>query len=176
MPIIRSYLNSTPVLGKQVFVAEGAAIIGDVVIGDRSSIWYSAVIRGDMMPIRIGEEVSIQDGAVVHVTTDKAATNLGSRITVGHRAILHGCTVDDDVLIGMGAIVMDGAHVHSGCIVGAGALVTPGTVIPPGHLAVGSPARAKRPLNDAERRQIAYSAAHYVEVAASYLAAARSDG
>jgi carbonic anhydrase/acetyltransferase-like protein (isoleucine patch superfamily) len=168
--VIRSLLGKTPVLGKGVFVAETAAIIGDVEIGDHSSIWYSTVIRGDVMPIRIGARTSLQDGAVVHVTAGSYGTTIGSDCTVGHGAIIHACVVEDMCLIGMGSIILDGARVGRGSLVGAGALVTPGTDIPPGSLVIGSPAKVKRPINEREREQIVYGAAHYVELTARYLA------
>jgi carbonic anhydrase/acetyltransferase-like protein (isoleucine patch superfamily) len=127
-------------------------------------------LRGDVFHIRIGDETSIQDNSVVHVTSGRHATIVGSRVTIGHSVVLHGCTVEDECIIGMGAIVMDQAVIGRGSIVGAGALVTPGTVIEPGQLVVGSPARAKRALVDDERAWIRSSAANYVELASRYLA------
>lgn len=168
--MIRTVLGKTPVLGKGVFVAETAAIIGDVEIGDQASIWYAVAVRGDVMPIRIGARSNIQDGAVIHVTSDRFGTTIGSDCTIGHAAIIHACTVEDMCLIGMGSIILDGARIGRGSLVGAGALVTPGTDIPPGSLVLGSPARVKRPVNDREREQIVYGAAHYVELSARYLA------
>ncbi len=150
--MIRAYLDKTPALGNEVFVAETAAVIGDVVIGARSSIWFGAVLRGDVFHIRIGEDTSIQDNAVLHVTHDQYATQVGSRVTVGHSVTLHGCTVGDS------------------CIIGAGALVTPGTKIPAGHLAVGSPARPKRPLTEDELSWLDSSAGHYAELVRGYAA------
>lgn len=170
MGTIRTFRGVTPQLGKGVFVAENAAIIGDVVIGDESSVWYGTQIRGDVMPIRIGARTSIQDNTVVHVTSDFSGTDIGSDCTVGHSAIIHACTVEDFCLIGMGSILLDGARIGSGSLVGAGALVTPGTIIPPGSLVIGSPAKVKRPLADKEREQIRYGADHYVELARAYLA------
>ncbi|HVV81742.1 MAG TPA: gamma carbonic anhydrase family protein [Kofleriaceae bacterium] len=168
--MIRSFRGHTPALGDGVFVAEYAAIIGDVVIGARSSIWYGTVVRGDQMPIRIGAETSIQDNSVIHVTSDVAGTEVGDRVTVGHRVILHACTVEDDCIIGMGSVILDRARIGRGSIIGAGAVVTPGTVVPPGSLALGSPARVKRPITDEERAWIASSAAHYVDLGRAYLA------
>jgi len=143
-------------------------VIGDVVIGAGSSLWYGAVVRGDVMPIRIGDATSIQDNSVVHVTGGVSGTVIGSRVTVGHGVVVHACTVEDDCIIGMGSIILDQARIGSGSIVGAGALVTPGTDIPPGSMVMGSPARVKRPLTDEERARIASSAAHYVELARTY--------
>src|SRR5690606_27855923 len=145
-------------------------LVGDVEVGTRSSIWYGVVLRGDVFHIRIGDETSIQDNAVVHVTGGRHATVVGDRVTVGHSVVLHGCTIEDECIIGMGAIVMDRARVGRKCIVGAGALVTPGTDIPEGQLVIGSPARAKRPLTDDELEWIRSSAAHYVTLAGRYLA------
>jgi carbonic anhydrase/acetyltransferase-like protein (isoleucine patch superfamily) len=166
--IVRTFAGKTPELGKGVFLAETCSVIGDVVIGDESSIWYGTVIRGDVMPIQIGARTSIQDNAVIHVTSDFSGTIVGDDCTVGHSAILHACTIEDFCLIGMGAIILDGARVGRGSLVGAGALVTPGTDIPPGSLVVGSPATVKRPIREREREQIAYGAQHYVELARRY--------
>lgn len=172
MSIIRSYKGKTPSVGDGTFVAENAVLVGDVIVGARSSVWYNTVLRGDVFHIRIGDEVSLQDNTVVHVTSGRHPTIVGNRVTVGHSVVLHGCTIDDRCIIGMGAIVMDRAHIGTGCVVGAGALVTPGTDIPPGHLVIGSPARPKRKLTDAELEWIDSSADHYVELAAGYLAGA----
>ena len=170
---IRAYGGKRPELGRGVFLAETSAVIGDVIIGDETSIWYGTVVRGDVMPIRIGARTSIQDNTVIHVTSDFSGTIVGSDCTVGHGAIIHACTIEDLCLIGMGSIILDGAVIGRGSLVGAGALVTPGTIIPPESLVVGSPARVKRPINDKEREQIAYGAKHYVELAARYLAGER---
>ncbi len=168
--IVRSYLGKHPRIGSGVFLAETCAVIGDVVIGDQSSIWYSAVLRGDVMPIRIGARTSVQDGSVVHGTSEQFGTTVGDDCTVGHGVILHGCTIEDCCLIGMGSRILDGARVGRGSLVGAGALVTPGTDIPPGSLVLGMPARVVRPVNQKEQGDIAYGAAHYVEQARRYLA------
>src|SRR5262249_25529638 len=144
-----------PKLGRDVFVAETAAVIGDVEIGDESSIWYSAVLRGDAgRKIRVGARTSIQDGAIVHINSEYFDAHIGSDCTVGHGAVIHACTVEDFCLIGMGAILLDGCRIGRGSLVGAGALVTPHTDIPPGSLVVGSPAKVKRPVSEAEREQI----------------------
>jgi carbonic anhydrase/acetyltransferase-like protein (isoleucine patch superfamily) len=167
---IRAFDGRTPRIGRGVFLAETCAVIGDVEIGDESSIWYSTVVRGDVMPIRVGARTSLQDGTIVHVTSGKYGTVIGNDCTIGHGAIIHACTVEDFCLIGMGATLLDGVVIGRGSLVGAGALVTPGTVIPPGSLVIGSPARVKRPVNDKEREQIDYGAAHYVELSRRYLA------
>ena len=168
--IVRSYLGKHPRIGTGVFLAETCAVIGDVVIGDQSSIWYSTVLRGDVMPIRIGARTSVQDGSVVHGTSEQFGTTVGDDCTVGHGVILHGCTIEDFCLIGMGSRILDGARVGRGSLVGAGALVTPGTDIPPNSLVLGAPARVARAVNAKEREQIAYGAHHYVELSRRYLA------
>jgi len=168
--VIRTHAGQRPRLGAGVFVAETAAVIGDVEIGEASSIWYSAVLRGDVMPIRVGARTSIQDGTIVHVTSGRYGTTIGSDCTVGHAAIIHACVVEDFCLIGMGAILLDGCVIGTGSLVGAGALVTPGTHIPPNSLVLGSPAKVRRALDDRERQQIEFGAAHYVELARAYLA------
>jgi carbonic anhydrase/acetyltransferase-like protein (isoleucine patch superfamily) len=168
--MIRTFGGKRPQLGKGVFLAETCAVIGDVEIGEESSIWYSTVVRGDVMPIRIGARTSIQDNTVIHVTSDFSGTTIGNDCTIGHSAIIHACTVEDLCLIGMGSILLDGVRIGRGSLVGAGALVTPGTDIPPGSLVIGSPARVKRTINDKEREQITYGAKHYVELTRRYLA------
>ncbi len=169
MAILRSFRGKTPILGQDVFLAETAVLIGDVEVGARTSIWYGVAIRGDVFHIRIGSECSIQDNSVIHVTSGQYETLVGDRVTVGHAAILHGCNIGNECIIGMGAIVMDQAVIGEQCIVGAGALVTPGTIIEPGQLVIGSPARVKRPLTDAELTWLKMSAQHYVDLAAEYL-------
>ncbi|CAN5574238.1 gamma carbonic anhydrase family protein [soil metagenome] len=170
--IVRTLAGKTPHLGRGVFLAETCAVIGDTIIGDESSVWYSTVIRGDVRPIRIGARTSIQDGTVIHVTSEFSGTSIGDDCTVGHAAIVHACTVEDGCLIGMGSILLDGVVVGRGSLVGAGALVTPGTIIPPGSLVIGSPAKVKREINAKEREQILHGAQHYVELARRYLAGA----
>jgi carbonic anhydrase/acetyltransferase-like protein (isoleucine patch superfamily) len=168
--VVRRHGSHRPTLGVGVFLAETAAIIGDVVLGDGASVWYGAVLRGDVNPIRVGARTSIQDNTVVHVTAGYQGTAIGADVTVGHGAILHACVIEDECLIGMGSIILDGARIGRGSLVGAGALVTPGTDIPPGSLVIGSPARVKRPTNEVEREQIRLGALHYVELARRYLA------
>jgi carbonic anhydrase/acetyltransferase-like protein (isoleucine patch superfamily) len=165
---LRKFDGHTPRVHPTAFVAETAAIIGDVEIGARSSVWFGAVLRGDVFSIRIGEETSIQDNAVVHVTEHRHATNVGSRVSVGHNVTLHGCTIGDLCIVGMGAVILDRAEIGDHCIIGAGALVTPGTKIPAGWLAVGSPARATRQLREEELAWLADSAQHYVRLLERY--------
>ena len=168
--MIRTFGGKRPTLGRGVFLAETCAVIGDVVIGDESSIWYGTVVRGDVMPIRIGARTSVQDNSVIHVTSDVSGTTIGSDCTIGHNAIIHACTIEDLCLIGMGSIILDGARIGRGSLVGAGALVTPGTDIPPGSLVVGAPAKIKRTIDPAERKLIEEGAVHYVELTRRYLA------
>ncbi len=167
--LIRAVRGQTPRIDASAFVADTAVVIGDVEIGARCSVWFGAVLRGDVHHIRIGEETSIQDNAVIHVTHGQFGTTVGSRVTIGHSVTLHGCTVGDSCIVGMGAIILDEAQIGDRCIVGAGALVTPGTKIPPGHLAVGSPARPKRELTDEELSWLGTSAQHYVDLVAAYV-------
>lgn len=168
--IIRSYAGMHPRIGNGVFLAETCAVIGDVVIGDESSVWYSTVLRGDVMSIRIGARTSMQDGTIVHVTSGRFGTTVGDDCTIGHGVILHACTVEDSCLIGMGSTILDGARIGRGSLVGAGALVTPGTDIPPGSKVLGMPARVVGRVNEKEQEQIEYGATHYVELARRYLA------
>jgi carbonic anhydrase/acetyltransferase-like protein (isoleucine patch superfamily) len=157
----------SPTLGEGAWAAPSADLIGDVRLGNRSSVWFGAVIRADNTPILIGEESNIQDGAVGHSDPD-APLIIGARVTVGHQAILHGCTVEDEALIGMGARVLNGAVIARQCIVGAGALVTEGKTFEARSLIVGSPARAIRTLSDEQVAMLRMSAAHYAEKAAQY--------
>lgn len=156
-----------PQLGERAWVAPSADLIGDVRLGTRASVWFGAVIRADNTPIILGEETNFQDGAIGH-SDPGAPLTIGARVTVGHQAILHGCTVEDEALIGMGARILNGAVIGSQCIVGAGALVTEGKVFEPRSLIVGSPARAVRSLTDEQVAMLRLSAAHYAEKAAAY--------
>ncbi len=158
----------TPKVDPSVFLAEGAVVIGDVVIGADSSIWPNAVIRGDGNTIRIGQRTNIQDLCVCHVDSGGWPMILEDEITVGHRVVLHGCHIKARSLIGIGSIVMNGAVIGEESLVGAGSLVTEKTVIPPRTLALGSPAKVKRDLTPEEIAFLKLSAAHYVEIARSY--------
>ena len=152
----------TPVIGKDVFVAEGARIIGDVLVGDKASIWFNTTLRGDVMPIVIGNETNIQDGSVLHGTFGKYSCEVGFRVTIGHNVILHGCKIGSGCLIGMGSIIMDGAEIGEHSVVGAGSLVTEGKKFPPRSLIVGRPAALKRPLNEEELQFLEQSADNYL--------------
>jgi carbonic anhydrase/acetyltransferase-like protein (isoleucine patch superfamily) len=164
-----------PTLAETAWVAPSADLIGDVRLGNHCSVWFGAVIRADNTPIIIGDESNIQDGAIGHSDPD-APLIIGARVTVGHQAVLHGCTVEDEALIGMGARVLNGAVIASQCIVGAGALVTEGKTFAPRSLIVGSPARAIRTLSDEQVEMLRMSAAHYAEKAAHYARALRLHG
>lgn len=152
----------TPRIENNVFIAEGARVIGDVEIGPNSSVWFNCTIRGDVMPIRIGQETNIQDGSVLHGTFGKYACEVGDRVTIGHSVILHGCKIGSRTLIGMGSIVMDGAEIGELSVVGAGSLVTEGKKFPPKSLIVGRPAVFKRPLNEDELSFLEQSADNYL--------------
>lgn len=145
-----------PVIDPDAWVHESAWVMGDVVLARGASVWPLCVLRGDMGPIRIGADTNLQDGVICHDTTDLSETLVGDRVTVGHRAVLHGCIIEDDCLIGMGAIVMDNARIGAGSLVAAGSLVPPGKVIPPESLVMGSPGRVVAPIDDARREQIAF--------------------
>nr|WP_294849578.1 gamma carbonic anhydrase family protein [uncultured Sphingomonas sp.] len=161
--------NLSPVLGEGAWVAPSADLIGDVRLGRRASIWFGAVIRADNTAIILGDETNFQDGAIGHSDAGSPLT-LGARVTVGHQAILHGCTVHDEALIGMGARVLNGAVIGAQCIVGAGALVTEGKIFEPRSLIVGSPARAIRTLDNDQVEMLRLSAIHYADKAARYAA------
>ena len=162
-----------PTLSGGAWAAPSADLIGDVRLGERASVWFGAVIRADNTPIILGEETNFQDGAIGH-SDPGAPLTIGARVTVGHQAILHGCTVADDCLVGMGARVLNGAFLGPECLVGANALITEGKRFEEGGLIVGSPARLVRPLTDAEKAALRLSAAHYAEKAARYAASLKS--
>jgi len=166
--MIYSHRGTRPSLGRDVFVADNATIIGDVTIGDESSIWFGTVLRGDVFPIRIGARTNIQDNAVVHVTGGKAATTIGSDVTIGHLALVHGCTIGDRCLIGMGSIVLDGAVVSDDCFIAAGALVSPGVCIPPHSMVMGRPGKVVRRLGERDLAAIAEASALYVQYARDF--------
>ncbi len=161
-------LSHRPQLHPSVYIAPTAVLIGDLEIGADSSVWYQAIIRADVNTIRIGCRTNIQDFCMIHVSTDTYPTVVGDDVTLGHRVTLHGCTVGNRVLVGMGAIVLDGAVIGDDCIIGAGSLVTGGTIVPPGSLAMGSPARVRRPLSAEERQSLVRSAVHYVALAQAH--------
>ena len=164
-----------PTLDKGAWVAPSADLIGDVRLGNRCSVWFGAIIRADNTPIILGDETNFQDGAIGH-SDPGAPLTIGARVTVGHQAILHGCTIEDEALIGMGARILNGVVIGRQCIVGAGALVTEGKQFEPRSLIVGSPARAVRRISDDQVAMLKLSAAHYAEKAARYAAGLKAHG
>lgn len=172
---IRPFQNTTPKLGERVYIDPKSVIIGDVELGDDVSVWPMAVIRGDVHSIKIGNACSIQDGAILHVTHDGPYSPggkpliLGQGITIGHQAVLHGCTIEDYCLIGMGSRILDGVHVEHHVMIAAGSIVSPGKRLESGYLYLGNPARAVRKLSAEEIEQLEYSAAHYVRLKDKYL-------
>ncbi|MGH7899458.1 MAG: gamma carbonic anhydrase family protein [Candidatus Binatia bacterium] len=159
-----------PKVAPDAYVQASARLVGDVEIGRGSSVRFSAVVRGDVHRIRVGRESNLQDHVTIHVTRERWPTLVGDGVTVGHRVVLHGCTIGDYALIGIGAVVLDGAEIGSEALIGAGSLVAPGTKIPPRTLALGSPAKAVRDLRAGEIDHLHQSAANYVEYARSYRA------
>jgi carbonic anhydrase/acetyltransferase-like protein (isoleucine patch superfamily) len=166
--MIYPYQGILPRVPPTVYLAPGSRVIGDVEMGEYCSVWFNAVIRGDVHTIRIGSHTNIQDLCMLHVTRKTAPLRIGDRVTVGHRVILHGCTVGNLCLIGMGSIIMDGAVVEDGALIGAGSLVSEGTVIPSGMLAFGVPAKVRRPLTPEESAFLPVSAGQYVDDAKHY--------
>ena len=159
MALIKEVKGIKPTMGEDCFLAENATIVGDVQMGDQCSVWFNAVIRGDVHYIRMGNKVNVQDGAVIHCTYQRAATEIGNNVSIGHNAIVHGCTIHDDVLIGMGAIVMDGAVIESNSLIAAGAVVLQGTRVEAGSVYAGTPAKKVKDidsaLSDGEIKRIA---------------------
>jgi carbonic anhydrase/acetyltransferase-like protein (isoleucine patch superfamily) len=182
MTSVRTYLGMTPKLGERVFVDPTGLVLGDVTLGDDCSVWPMAVIRGDMHRIRIGDRTSIQDGSVLHIThagpfnPDGYPLEIGDDVTVGHKALLHGCKIGNRVLVGMGAIVMDGAVVEDEVIIAAGSVVTPGKTLESGYLYRGSPAKQARQISDKEREFFRYSANNYVKLKDKHLADINEQG
>ncbi|MBI2092965.1 MAG: gamma carbonic anhydrase family protein [Deltaproteobacteria bacterium] len=166
--MIVTYKNKSPEIAKDVFIAENVTVVGDVAIGENSSVWFGAVIRGDSNSIKIGSRTNIQDLCVVHVDSSNKV-EVGDNVTIGHRAIIHGCKIGSNCLIGMGSIIMSGAQIGDDCIVGAGALVTEGQVIPPKSLVLGMPGKPKRSLTDSELMEIKKAAEHYLKKGREYL-------
>jgi carbonic anhydrase/acetyltransferase-like protein (isoleucine patch superfamily) len=162
MPLILPVKDVYPQIGQDCFIAENATIVGDVVLGDACTVWFNAVIRGDVNSIRIGRKTNIQDGAVIHCTYQRAATIIGNNVSVGHNAIVHGCTVEDNVLIGMGAIVMDHAVVQTNCLVAAGAIVLERTVCESGFVYAGIPAKKVKALSPEQIEGLDKVANNYV--------------
>ena len=164
MALILPYKDILPKIDESAFIAVNAAVMGDVVIGANSSIWYGCTVRGDVNIIRIGAGTNIQDGTVIHVATRGSGTHIGDNVTVGHMALLHDCRLENEAYVGMGTIVMDGAVVESRAFVAAGALVTPGKIVPTGQLWAGRPAKYVRDLNEDDYKLMDWSGPHYVRL------------
>ncbi|MBU1822573.1 MAG: gamma carbonic anhydrase family protein [Bacteroidetes bacterium] len=162
MALIKPLRGITPTFGEKHWLADNATIVGDVVMGAHCTVWFNAVVRGDVNSIRIGDYSNIQDGAVIHCTYQRFATTIGNYVSIGHNAIVHGCTIEDRVLIGMGAIVMDGAVIGTGSIIGAGAIVTQNTRVEPGSIYAGNPARFLKKVSPELEAVIDRTAANYV--------------
>ena len=167
--MLRAFRGIIPTIATSAFIEDTAVVVGDVVVGSESSVWFNAVVRGDVHYIHIGHRTNVQDLCLLHVTSDTHPLTLGDDITVGHHAVLHGCTIKDRVLIGMGAVIMDGAVIEEDCIVGAGALVTERMHVPPKSLIHGTPARVRRSLTDDELEWIKESALNYIRYAQYYI-------
>ena len=167
--MIRTFHGVKPTVPKSCLIEETAVVIGEVVMGEDCSVWFNAVIRGDVNYIRIGERTNVQDLCMLHVTHDIHPLIIGNDVTIGHNVVLHGCTIQDRVLVGMGAIIMDGAVIGEDSVVGAGALVVEGTIVPPKSLILGAPAKVKRPVTDEELAWIKESAENYVRYARQYM-------
>ena len=164
--LLKSVRGYTPSYGEDCFFAENATLIGDIIMGSHCSVWYQAVIRGDVNSIRIGDEVNIQDGAVIHATFETAPTHIGNRVSIGHNAIVHGCKLDDDVLVGMGSIVMDHCVIGSNSIIAAGAVVPKNTIIPPGSIYAGVPAKKIKVIDTtSQKNKIKRIAKNYLKYA-----------
>jgi len=161
MAIIKSVRGFTPVFGNNCFLADNAVVVGEVIMGNNCTVWFNAVVRGDVHSITIGDDTNIQDGAVIHCTYQKAKTVIGNKVSIAHNAIVHGCTVEDNVLIGMGAIIMDDAVIGSGSVIAAGAVVLPGTVVEPGSIYAGMPAKRIKDVGDEMKAVIERTAKNY---------------
>ncbi|BFU95032.1 MAG: Protein YrdA [Nitrospira sp.] len=167
--MLRTFQGITPTVPASCYVEDTGIVIGDVAMGENCSVWFHAVIRGDVHFIRIGHRTNVQDLSMLHVTHDTHPLIIGDDVTIGHSVVLHGCTIKDRVLVGMGSIVMDGAQIGEDSVIGAGSLITEGTVVPPKSLVLGSPARVKRPVTEKELAWISESAQNYVRYARLYM-------
>lgn len=161
MAIIKSVRGFSPIMGSNCFLAENATVVGEVILGDDCTVWFNAVVRGDVNTIQIGNKCNIQDGAVIHCTYQKTKTIIGNNVSIAHNAVVHGCTVEDNVLIGMGAIIMDEAVIGSDSVIAAGAVVLPGTIVEPGSVYAGMPAKRIKDISDELRQVIQRTAGNY---------------
>lgn len=167
MALIVAYAGTSPTIAGSAWVAPNATLVGGVTLGERASVFYGAVLRADVDTIHIGDDSNLQDNVTVHCDA-AVPTSVGARVSVGHGATLHGCTVEDDCLIGMGATVLNGAVIGTGSLVAAGAVVLEGTIVPPGSLVAGVPAKVRRELSDDERGSIRSNATHYLDISAGH--------
>lgn len=161
MAIVKTVRGLTPKFGNNCFLADTAVVVGEVTMGDNCTVWFNAVVRGDVHSITIGNDTNIQDGAVIHCTYQKAKTVIGNKVSIAHNAIVHGCTVEDNVLIGMGAIIMDDAMIGAGSVIAAGAVVLPGTKVEPGSIYAGMPAKKVKDIGEEMRAVIERTARNY---------------
>lgn len=161
MAIIKSVRGFTPKFGNNCFFADNSVVVGEVLMGNNCTVWFNAVVRGDVHSITIGDNTNIQDGAVIHCTYQKAKTVIGSNVSIAHNAIVHGCLVEDNVLIGMGAIIMDGAVIGNNSVIAAGAIILPGTIVEPGSMYAGNPAKRMKDISDEMREVIQRTAKNY---------------
>ena len=168
--MIRTFKGTSPTVDKSAYVDESAQVIGNVHIGAESSVWMNVVIRGDVNHIRIGNRTNIQDLTMIHVMRETHPTNIGSEVTIGHSAVIHGTTIEDRVLVGMAAVLLNGVHIESDCVIAAGTLLTEGTRIPARSLVMGRPGRVKRQLTDAEVAEIRWYSDNYVNYRLDYMA------
>lgn len=166
--MIKKFRGKSPIIPDSCYISESVDLIGDITLGENVSVWFGTVVRGDMHFITIGNRSNIQDNSVIHVTTDVSPTRIGDEVTVGHNAIIHGATIEDRCLIGMGTIIMDDAVIGEGSIVGAGAVVPPNMIIPPRSLVVGLPAKIVRQTSDEELEMIIERAQHYIDFSQEY--------
>ena len=161
MPLIKSVRGHAPQFGKNCFLADNCTVVGEVTMGDNCTVWFNAVVRGDVHSIRIGNNTNIQDGAIIHCTYQKAKVVIGDNVSIAHSAIVHGCTIEDNVLVGMGAIIMDDAVVGTGAVIAAGAVVLPGTQVEPGTIYAGTPAKRVKDVGPDMKEVIARTARNY---------------
>ncbi len=167
--MISKFKDKEPKIGKNVFVAENAAVIGDVTLGDNCSVWHSASVRGDIEYIKIGNDTNVQDNSSLHVTAGTGPLNIGDNVTIGHNVVLHGCTIADNVLVGMNATILDNAEIGKGSIIGANSLICEKKKIPPRSLVLGAPGKVVRKISDSEYQALKENGQHYVELAHEYL-------
>jgi len=168
MAIIKSLRGFTPIFGSNCFLADNAVVVGEVKMGDNCTVWFNAVVRGDVHSINIGDNTNIQDGAIIHCTYQKAKTIIGNNVSIAHQAVVHGCTIEDNVLVGMGAIIMDDAVVGNNSVIAAGAIVLPGTIVAPGSIYAGIPAKRVKDIGEEMKAVIARTAKNYPMYAAWY--------